>query len=458
MKRPNILFLMSDEHRADVVGYEGNTIVRTPTLDRLAESGVVFRNAYTPSPICIPGRQCMMAGQLPKTCNCQIFADDLPPFSHTFAHQFARYAYHATCSGKLHHSGPDQMQGWTTRIAPDAEISGHRIVDRIEAEFARYKPAADTGKWSNQREIDEARVGDGPYQIFDRRATEAALDYFDRYFDDPLYRRPQNHRPLLFKLSLIQPHYPFFTDQERFDYYHGRVPLFVEEPCDHPVLCQSQQWQPVNATEAAIRNATAAYYGMIDTIDAHFGMVLQRLEALGENLDEWIIVYTTDHGEMLGQHGIWEKTRFYEASARVPLIIRWPAGFKGGRVIDANVNLCDLYATLCDLAGLEIPLGLDSRSLAPLLRGEATHWNNETISQMGKTHVMIKRDALKYQYYGEDVSEVLFDLDRDPGETINEVAHPDYAESVARFRVRLAELGHGPNAAAAYVNAGYGKS
>ncbi|MFW5803447.1 MAG: sulfatase-like hydrolase/transferase, partial [Verrucomicrobiota bacterium] len=390
-KRPNILFLMSDEHRPDVAGYEGNDIIRTPTLDRLAESGVVFRNAYTPSPVCIPARQCMMAGQLPKTCNCQNFGEDLPPFSHTFAHQFARYAYHSTCSGKLHHPGPDQMQGWTSRIAPDASVSDRHIPDKIEAEFARYKPAPETGKWSNQREIEEARIGDGPHQKFDRRATEASLDYFDRYFDDPLYRRPQNHRPLLFKLSLLQPHYPFFTDQERFDYYHSRVPIFVEEPCDHPVLSQSQQWKPVNAAEDAIRNATAAYYGMIDTIDDHFGSVLQRLEDLGENLDDWIIVYTSDHGEMLGQHGIWEKTRFYEASARVPLIIRWPAGFDGGRVVDENVNLCDLYATLCDLAGLEIPPGLDSRSLAPLLRGETTDWNNETISQMGKNHVMIKR-------------------------------------------------------------------
>ena len=455
-KRPNILFLMSDEHRPDVAGYEGNDVIRTPTLDRLAETGVVFRNAYTPSPVCIPARQCMMAGQLPKTCDCQTFGEDLPPFSHTFAHQFARYAYHATCSGKLHHTGVDQMQGWTTRIAPDAEISNRHIPDTIEAEFARYKLASGTGKWSNQREIEEARVGDGPYQKYDRRAVRAALDYLDRYFDDPLYRRPQNHRPLLFKLSLLQPHYPFFTDRERFDYYHARVPLFVEEPCDHPVLSRSQQGKPVDASEDAIRNATAAYYGMIDTIDHQFGSVLQRLEDLGEDLDDWIIVYTSDHGEMLGEHGIWEKTRFFEASVRVPLIIRWPAGFDGGRVVNENVNLCDLYATLCELAGLEIPPGLDSRSLVPLLRGNATDWDNETVSQMGRNHVMIKQDALKYQYYGEEVPEVLFDLERDPSETVNQAERSEYAETMTCFRTRLAELGHGPNADPNYRNAGYG--
>ena len=121
-KRPNILFLMSDQHRADVAGFAGDTVVRTPTLDELARTGVVFRNAYTPSPICIPGRQCLMSGQLPKTCNCEGWID-LAPGYRTFAREFSRRAYTTVASGKLHHIGPDQMQGWRTRIAPDAEIS-----------------------------------------------------------------------------------------------------------------------------------------------------------------------------------------------------------------------------------------------------------------------------------------------------------------------------------------------
>jgi choline-sulfatase len=451
--RPNILFLMSDQHRADLAGYAGNNIVRTPTLDRLAETGVVFRNAYTPSPVCVPARQCLAAGELPKTCGCEGWID-LAPGYRTFAREFARYAYHTVCSGKLHHQGPDQMQGWTKRIAPDAEIGEKYLEDRIEAEFARYHPAPGTGKWSNQREVEEARAADGPHQKFDRTALTAALDYFDRHFEDPVYHRPQSHRPLLFKLSLLQPHYPFFTEPERFERYLPCVPIYREEPCDHPVLSQSQQGKPVDVTDAAIRRATAAYYGMVETIDDYYGQVLQRLESLGENLDDWIIVYTSDHGEMLGQHGIWEKTRFYEASVRVPLIIRWPKGFAGGRVVNENVNLCDLFATLCDLAGLAVPDGLDSRSLAPLLRGEATDWNNESVSQMNR-HLMIKQDHLKYQYYGETIPEVLFDLENDPGETANVAEEPAYAEAMARFRARRAQLGHGPDADPQYKNAGY---
>lgn len=445
---------MSDQHRADVAGYAGNTVIRTPVLDELARTGVVFRNAYTPSPVCVPGRQCLMSGQLPKTCRCEGWID-LQPNYYTFARHFSRYAYNTACSGKLHHLGTDQMQGWRQRMAPDAEISDAYVEDRIEEEFARYRPAPGTGKWSNQRELEEARPADGPCQRFDRRATTAALDFVDRYFSDPLYLRPQSHRPLLLKLSLLQPHYPFFGDQELFDYYLDRVPIYREEPCDHPVLSLSQQNKPVHASEEAIRRTTASYYAMTETVDRYFGQLLSRLEELGQNLDEWIIVYTTDHGEMLGEHGIWEKTRFYEGSARVPLIIRWPKGFAGGREVQENVNLCDLYATLCDLAGLAIPGGLDSRSLVPLLRGEACRWDNETVSQMGRNHLMIKRDDLKYQWYGEKTPEVLFDLAQDPQERENVAAHPAYADVMAAFRRRLARLGHGPDADPDYVNAGY---
>lgn len=454
MRRPNILFLMSDEHRADVTGYEGNTVIRTPVMDWLAETGVVFRNAYTPSPVCIPARQCMMAGQLPKTCGCEGWID-LKPGYRTFAREFSRYAYNTVCSGKLHHIGQDQMQGWRKRIAPDCEISDAYVEDKIDEEFARYRPAPGTGKWSNQREVEEARAAEGPWQVFDRMAVDASLHFLDRYFRDSLYLKPQSHRPLLFKLSLIQPHYPYFTDQRRFDYYYERVQIYREKPCDHPVLSQSQLGKPVEVTDEAIRRTTAAYYGMIETIDSHYGQVLRCLESLGENLDDWIIIYTSDHGEMLGEHGIWEKTRFYEASVRVPLIIRYPARFEGGRVVTENVNLCDLFATLCELADIETPDNLDSRSLVPLMGGDSSGWNNESVSQMGTSHVMIKRDHLKYQYYGEGIPEVLFDLQQDPKETTNLAEDPSYREAMTAFRVRLAELGHGPHADVDYQNAGY---
>ena len=447
-QRPNILFLMSDEHRPDVAGYEGNTIVRTPILDELARTGTVFRNAYTPSPICIPARQALMSGQFPRDCGCETFGDDLPPFSMTWAKRLSQWGYQTTCSGKLHHTGADQMQGWTERIAPDCRVSP-RYIDGYQAgETEGLKAEVGTGKWSNHREVERAGIGRGANQRFDARATQAALDWIEDVFLAPHYDRPTSHLPQCLKLSLLQPHYPFFADEDKFRYYLNRVPINVDlERFDHPVLQKTQAMPHVTATPREVRRATAAYYSMIETIDEYYGRVMRALEEAGQNLDDWIIVYTSDHGEMLGEHGIWEKASFFEASVRVPLIIRWPKKF-APRVVDENVNLCDLFATLCDLA--EVPLpdksetifgnGLNSRSLAPLMRGDVAAWDNETVSQLRGT-LMIKQDDLKYCFY-PNAPEVLFDLSVDAGETRNLLNEPQYARSVEKFRVRRTELGY----------------
>jgi choline-sulfatase len=455
VKRPNILFLMSDEHRPDVTGYGGNKIVRTPILDELAETGVVFRNAYTPSPICVPGRQCLMSGQLPKTCNCEGWID-LQPNYLTFAKHFARYAYSTVCCGKLHHETWDQMQGWTSRPAGDVSVNRGLVDGRIEEEFERYQRPFKDFKWSDTKEVLRAGVGRSQIIEQDEDWTDAAMTATERHFNNAQYDREQGQQPILLKVSLIAPHYPYQIDEERFGYYLNRVePFLHQQVSDHPFLSQRQVRPGVDASERELRRATAAYYGMVDHIDTLYGHVLEQIEYVGQDLDDWIIVYTSDHGEMLGEHGIWEKQKFYEASGRVPLIIRWPKGFDGGRVVEENVNLCDLFATLSDLAGLPIPDGLDSRSLVPLLNGDNSNWNNETVSQFGQHNVMIKQDSLKYQYYGPDMPEVLFDLQKDPTENTDYIEEPAYSEAVTSFRARLAELGHGPNAVSDYINAGY---
>ncbi len=475
--RPNILFLMTDEHRADVTGYEGNDVVRTPTLDWLASTGVVFSNAYTPSPICIPCRQSLACGQLPRTSGVERFGQDLPPFSMTFARRFSQYAYGSVCAGKLHHTGPEQMQGWTRRIGSNTSVADYHIDGLIAEEVARY-PKLGGPKWSDAKEIQRAGVGAGSNTHKpDKLAVDETLAFIEGRWCDAYYDRPGGGRPTLLKVSFNRPHYPYFTDEERFTYYLNRVPLFREtEAFDHPFLGQRQVVPGRDVTERELRRATAAYYGMIDEIDRDFGGIIEYLDHVGQNIDDWIIVYTADHGEMLGQHGIWEKQKFFEASARVPLIIRprkadrdrWQCE---GRVVTQNVNLCDLFATLCDLADIPLPdddqtvngAGLDSRSLVPLMRGDVDDWHtryhNETISQFGGTNLLIKRDALKYQRYDRDdcadAPEVLFDLDADPGESRNLIREPAYADVLNTFRGRAAELGFGPDADPHYRNAGY---
>jgi len=382
---------------------------------------------------------------------------DLQPNYRTFARHFSQHAYSTVCCGKLHHQTWDQMQGWTSRPAGDIGVAVNYIEGKVAEEFDRYDRPLSAVKWSDTKEVLRAGVGRSRIIENDEDWTDAALTSIERHFNDAQYDRQSTHRPIMLKVSLIAPHYPYQVDADRFGYYLNRVDPFLNQTVsDHPFLSQKQVRPGQDASERDLRRATAAYYGMVDHIDTLYGDVIDQLEHVGQDPDDWIIIYTSDHGEMLGEHGIWEKQKFYEASARIPLIIRWPKGFEGGKVVNENVNLCDLFATLCELSGIPIPEGLDSRSLVPLLNGDSSNWNNETVSQFGKQNVMIKRDHLKYQSYGPEMPEVLFDLEKDPAENINFIDEPSHSVQVESFRTRLAELGHGPNADPGYVNAGYG--
>lgn len=451
--RPNILFLMSDEHRFDISGFAGNSIIRTPNLDRLAKDGVVFGSAYTPSPICVPARQCILSGQFPRTCGCEVYGDDLTPGYMTYAKRFSQYAYDTVACGKLHLMGSDQLQGFTHIRGCHENIDKRYIEGRIESEFQKYlslipretdndlPETPSPNKWSDAKEIRRAGIGKPRHNFNDHYAVMGALDYIDRHFVDPYYDKATPNTPLLLKVSLEKPHYPYQCSEAAFRYYLNRVAEYENQTVfPHPFLSQRQVRKGIDASEHEIRRAIAAYYGMIEEMDRLFGTVLDHLEEIGQNLDDWIIIYTSDHGEMLGEHGIWEKQKFFEGSVRVPLIIRYPKLSGGHRTVKENVNLCDLFSTLCELAGLPIPDSLDSRSLVPLMKGDSSHWDNETISQFRGTNLMIKRDHLKYQYYQEDQSELLFDLERDPHENHNFSDEECYQAQLAHFRRRKKEL------------------
>ncbi len=486
--QPNILFLMSDEHRPDVTGYEGNPVVRTPLMDKLAREGIVFRNAYTASPICMPTRQCMAAGQLPRTCGSQRYGEDLPPFSMTFSRRLGQYGYSTVCCGKLHHDGPDQMQGWERRIGSNTRVITPDPDAVVPPDHpTRHMPykLRDKDVW----EIQNAGVGRGSgTQVPDELSTLGVIRFLEARYTDPYYDRVSPNVPTLLKLSYNRPHYPYLTTEELFTYYLPRVPIFDNEPLfDHPFLAQRCVKVNEDVTPREITRATAAYYGMIEEIDTDYAKVMDHMHHVGQDPDDWWIIYTSDHGEMLGEHSIWEKQKFFEASARIPFIIRPPRAIReawgvqpgsewdgrAGRVVNENINLCDLFATLCDITNTPLPddektvngAGLDSRSLLPLMQGQADEWHtryhNESISQFGATNLMIKRDDLKYQRYDRedctDQPEVLFDLAAEPDERRNLINEPKYANAIATFRKRCSELGFGDSPDAAYRNAGYGK-
>jgi choline-sulfatase len=449
---------MDDEHRADVLGYAGDDVVRTPTLDRLADEGVVFENAYTPAPRCVPARQCLAAGQLPDSCGCRRYGDDLPPRTRTFARQFTEHGYHTVAAGKLHHPGWDKLQGWRKHVGPQVPVDD-RYVDEQEP------GALDTGPVTERSQVDEIRragVGRGRNRSMDDLTVRAAEHELLEAFSSPMWDRGDRDRPTMLMVSLEQPHYPYYTTQERFEYYLNRVDPYVEScESDHPLLTQRAVDPGVDVTPREIRRATAAYYGMVETVDEAFGRVIDELTRHGQDLDDWIVVFASDHGEMLGEHGVWEKGHFYDASARVPLVVRYPERFDPGTV-DANVNLCDLYATLCDLCEIPVPEGIDSRSLVGLAAAEPgarADWPDETVSAEDR-RLMIKRGDLKYVHCGagewfDAAPELLFDLSVDPDERRNVIDDPAYAEAVATFRRRRTELGYGPDATPGDGTPGY---
>jgi choline-sulfatase len=468
--RPNVLLLVNDQHRPNVAGFAGDDVVRTPTLDRLAETGTVFENAYTPAPVCVPARHSLRTGQLPQTWSQRGFEAFESGDYRTLPLQLARHGYVTASGGKEHYPGWNQHQGWRKRIGP-TPMKQHGVGD---GQIPDPAPDAGTGalggwKWSGAKEIRRAGVADARTQVQDRRVTEGIEQYVKEFFASPHYDRAQPDTPLLLKQSLIEPHYPYFTDDEDlFTYYLERVDAMLEEPGDlHPVVSEARTRgecrivEPgADVSEREIRRATAAYYAMVERVDDLFGRVLDALEHHGEDLDEWLVVFTSDHGELLGERGMWGKGQFLESSARVPLVVRYPERFDSGTVSE-NVTLCDIYATVCDVAGVPVPSGLDSRSLVPLLDGDTEAWHerhdDEAVSQgvgngavqhgADSDHLMVKRGDLKYCYYGEDEPELLVDLAEDPGETTNRADDPDYGDEMASFRERRRELGYGPDAA-----------
>ena len=440
MQRPNILFIMSDEHRADVAGFAGNSVVRTPNLDWLAKDGVVFDNAYCPSPVCVPGRQAIMSGQYCHTCGCMEWRD-LPPGHMTLARQFTRHAYRTIACGKLHHEGADPYQGFIKHIGNEGTANVSRIPGRVEEEFEKYKIPWQHHKWTQEKEVKRATFGNSTRDFDDEYALQGALRYVNSHFVDHDYDRESPLVPLLLYYGTILPHYPYIAEEQKFRYYLPRVKPFLNQQIfDHEFLSRMKVEVGVDASEREVRRATAAYYGMVEMVDERAGRLMDAIRFAGQDLDDWIIIYTTDHGEMLGEHGVWEKQKFFEGSVRVPLIIRYPKKFKPARV-SQNVNLIDLFATLCELCGIQTPAGLDSRSLVPLMNGDASAWDNETASQYWGHNLMIKRDDLKYHYYKQTNTELLFDLAADPGELRDCGKDPHLATSMEYFRASRAKYG-----------------
>ncbi|MEM6551216.1 MAG: sulfatase-like hydrolase/transferase [Planctomycetota bacterium] len=438
---PHILKICTDQHSPRVLGHAGDPHVRTPHLDALAAHGTRFDNHYAACPICVPGRFSMIAGRTPSQLDAPFFESTLPPDTPTYMRRFTEHGYHTTCVGKMHFHGPDQMYGWMFRPYGDMQMLNHhyqpgytKTNDITGGNPPRPLDRGDVGGY-NAWMLAHAGPGDTGNLRWDdsvtREAIENLTDYFTPSFIDEMY---QGERPLLFEVSFKSPHCPFVCPPQLFEYYMDVLPgpthPALPEGLPDFVRNKARNDVPESITPEMIRRARAAYWGLTEWIDARIGEVLNRLETLGLR-DQFVVQFTADHGEMAGEHGLWQKHLFYEQSVRVPFILQGP-GIPAGRVVRENTSHLDLYPTLCDLAGLAVPeLGNEpfaGRSMLPLLETD-THGQRTVISEFrapdgngraeglpgGVWIVMAKQGVLKLIDYGNGQRQV-FNLADDPEE------------------------------------------
>lgn len=417
---PNILVFLTDQHSPLALGCYGHPIVETPALDRLAADGVRFEQAYCNSPLCVPSRLSFLSGLYPS----RIGAWDLlayPPLERTSIPGYlSAHGYHTAAIGKMHFLGENQRWGFDERPYGDF-LGGSHQPDPIHV--APRLPLLPTGP----AEIPEAAMQES---IVNR----LALDFLQTY---------DRAEPFCLWVSYNRPHFPLAPPRRYWERYYpdnADMPdLGPDFPARlHPWMQHHRAFHGVEGwTAEETRRARAAYYACVSFIDDKVAEIMRALEARGD-LENTIVVYFSDHGEMNGEHGLWGKTCFYEPSVRVPWIIRYPRALPRGASVTQPVELVDLYPTLAALAGLPIPHGLDGRSLLPLMTGAAgaDEGKGYVISEMYGHSVpgpmrMIRQGDWKYILY-LDAQPGLFNLREDPHEFHDRIDDPGTAQRVAR--------------------------
>lgn len=439
--QPNILVIQVDQMTASILPAYGNKLAKTPHIDALAASGTVFENHYTPFPLCVPSRMAMLTGRLANNIAQWDNAIELPAAVPTLAHYLRNVGYNTILCGKMHFIGPDQVHGFNERITTDIYPANFAWTpDWIVGE--RYRP---TG--INPRAVVEAGICKRSLQMdYDDEVENVGIQ---KLYDLARYGRD---KPWLLWMSFTHPHSPFMIPQKYWDLYdHDEVDMPKVPPIAEEDLDTMSRWlyyahghDLLTIDEEHVRNARHAYYGMTSYLDDKVGRIMDVLEEM-DLADDTIVVFTSDHGEMLGERGFWFKQYFYENSTSIPLIIKYPGKQKAHRVPEL-VSLIDLLPTMMEWAvgdDWEAVSPLDGRSLHGLATNTETNWDNRVISEYTGEGVvapcrMLRRDNYKYIYtHGHPAQ--LFDLDSDPLELNDLIDQPQVAEIQAKMAEEILE-------------------
>jgi choline-sulfatase len=439
LHQPDILIVVADQLAPSALPFHDNTVTHAPAMSSLAENGVVFDNAYTASPLCAPARASLMTGLLPSRThtydNAAEFSSEIP----TFAHYLRAAGYRTALAGKMHFCGPDQLHGFEERLTTDiypADYGWTADWDQPQDRPHWYhdmSSVTDAGPCirSNQLDFDD-EVG---------FAAERAL--FGHI-------RSKDERPFCFVVSFTHPHDPYAIPRRWWDLYRDEdipMPSFgYDESSVHPHELRLRHvcaMDDVQITPAMVRAARRAYYGAISYVDDRVGRLVDVLRETGR-LDDTVVILTSDHGDMLGERGLWYKMSFFEGSARVPLVVSAPGRFGAGRV-SAPVSTMDLLPTLVglaedgDLSGIVGPL--DGQSLLPLLAGQPDDRDTVTAEYLAEgaiaPMVMVRRGDIKLIHSPPD-PDLLFDLAADPLERNDLAQDPTHALVLAELLAEVA--------------------
>ena len=435
--KPNIVFIMADQLAAQFLPFHGHPLVKTPYLSRLAAEGVVFDNCYSTSPLCSPARATIMNGLLPSRTGVYDNAAEFPSSIPTWAH-YLRLAGYKTClSGKMHFVGPDQLHGLEERLTTDIYPADFGWTpdwrlrqERIDWWYHNMTSVLQPGiaEITNQLEFDD----------------EVAFLAVRKIYD---YARFDNDKPFCLMASFTHPHDPYAARAQFWNLYRNedidlpRVPRMERKDLD----AHSQRLYDVSAmdgysvTEADLRAARHGYYANISYVDDLVGKIVAALEATGK-LDNTVIVFTSDHGDFLGERGLWYKMSYFEPSARVPLLI-WSPGRFAARRVREPVTIADLLPTFTAIANdgtVALAREVDGRSLYPLLLGaredaDGTAWGEYLAEGAIAPMYMLRRGPWKFIHSPTDPDQ-LYNLDEDPDEVSNRApAHP----LAAQFRAEV---------------------
>ncbi|MBB28118.1 MAG: sulfatase [Gemmatimonadetes bacterium] len=454
-ERPNILWYCSDQQRFDTIGGLGNSHVNTPRLDAIMREAVTFTHTFCQSPICTPSRASFLTGMYPSAVG--VNQNGNPAFPAHYADRLvpgrlAGAGYDCGLVGKLHlataaegqeprvedgyryfqyshdHKGPRKpghdYADWLRSVGADPDVLMAKPTDK-----ASYLEGAKQKRFGGVQVPTEDNDNFPPHLHQTNWCSEKAIEFINESRGDD--------QPWLLSINPFDPHAPFDPPYEYFRRYDpNSLPGAHFEEGDLGVQeCLKSagvdfQSEPLCSEDRDQRVMQAAYYAMIEFIDHEFGRILDHLESIGER-ENTIVIFMSDHGEMLGDHGLVLKgCRFYEGLVRVPLIISWPGRFGEGEVSDALVELTDLAPTLYEAVGEEIPHYVQGRSLVPILQGKTSEHHEfvraefyGAIAYPDQTHATMIRDKRhKYvRYHGKDVCE-LYDLEDDPWE------HKDLSE------------------------------